>query len=346
VFLIRIVDLTLSPGPSELGFQGFQDDEGVDIAVEPPTHTEGRLLCPLLARTRLKHRPKRTADGDVVIPDQARVRCQASLERVANLLALKHSARRSIRSPLPSVAFEPETPSEARWLSASEGVLGGTGAAGLHSFGMSIELDARTLKGVDDRWDGISLLAEASNQANAMGAFHEYMRVFERAFAREATGLTSLLVRFLDPRFGYDEIEVGHWFVSLRGPATHADKRNRFLLESDVRPYRARLEQAAYDVVFNKASWRMPDVARRRLWDPSCATTNSQGDGIAVSGTRTRARAMFADRWQSYPLDLKRRWVLPPSWWSGDSALRVQSPLHVVPAEVWRPWQSQESHPT
>jgi len=48
-----------------------------------------------------------------------------------------------------------------------------------------------------DRADGLALLVEASGIRHASGRFHEYIRVFERAFGKASRLLALPLAEFL-----------------------------------------------------------------------------------------------------------------------------------------------------
>jgi hypothetical protein len=170
--------------------------------------------------------------------------------------------------------------------------------------------------GLSDREDGVALLVEALSHDHAMGRFHEFIRLFERAFTRPAKTLTSPLNEFLSPRFGYTAAELSRWFEELRDPATHADARTEFLLEADVRPVIDRMEQAAFDVLLNKALWRDPSTDRRDVWAPTAGSTNPRGGAFIVQGTTPVTYGTILDEYGAFPMDLSGVITQRPgSWW-------------------------------
>ena len=92
------------------------------------------------------------------------------------------------------------------------------------------------------------------------------MRLFESGFALEFSQMAKKLTQFLNPAFGYTRSEIASW-IEMRDPLTHADgkRSDLILLDSDVRKVTQRMEQAAYDVLFNKQMWRDRSRSRRNL---------------------------------------------------------------------------------
>jgi hypothetical protein len=79
------------------------------------------------------------------------------------------------------------------------------------------------------------------------------------------------------------------------------------MLDPDVRPYLGRVEQAAWDVLMNKAVWRRPDPARRTVWEPDGGTISEHGDMLVAVDATARVLAELFDRWEEFPLDLETR---------------------------------------
>jgi hypothetical protein len=163
----------------------------------------------------------------------------------------------------------------------------------------------------------LTLLAEALAHDHPTGMFHELLRVFERAFRLTSSKLVAPLGEFLDGAdMGYSRAEVERWLTVLRHPATHADRRAEFVLESDIRPVIPRMMQAAYDVLFNKVIWRTPSIKRRALWHPSTGTT---GDSFGIYLTRGEPLHMeveLLDEVGSYPMSLDAGLPNIPEIWS------------------------------
>jgi hypothetical protein len=188
-----------------------------------------------------------------------------------------------------------------------------------------IELTEETQKGLADRLDGVALLAEALAHEHPTGRFHEYLRLFERAFARPARNLAEPLAEVLDPRFGYTTGEIEHWLGVLRDPATHADARPVFVLEADVRPVVGRIHQAVFDLLMNKENWRSADTARRELWRAPTGTTGMGNDSFATRGEALAITAQLMDPFDAYPMDLGDHEPAAGGLVGADAALRAGS---------------------
>src|SRR6185436_4298514 len=90
------------------------------------------------------------------------------------------------------------------------------------------KLDDVTLSVLQDRLDGVQLLAEALSHDHATGRFHDLLRFFERSFAQRSGLLVKPLGQFLQGADqNYTTREIQHWIE--RGPLTHADRRPDFL---------------------------------------------------------------------------------------------------------------------
>lgn len=78
-----------------------------------------------------------------------------------------------------------------------------------------------------------------------------------------------------------------------------------------------RIEQAAYDVLFNKANWRQTDTRRRDVWKPLTGTSSSKGDIFVTQGMSGGGiQAQVLDQFASYPLHLEAVMTdLPEGWW-------------------------------
>ena len=221
----------------------------------------------------------------MVVPDEARREAQAAIEHAADLIAVTQGTRRSIASAWPPVALSADGDDGRAWLQQARFIDFSGEYQGRSSMTASIELTDEVQRGLRDRLDGVALLAEALAHAHATGQFHEFGRLFERAFAVPMSKVAGPLTAFLRPKFGYTDDEVKHWTETLRDLATHADVRPSFVLESDIRPVIARIQQAAYDVLLDKQSWRSSDPARRELWSPPAGTTSASGDMFIVQGS-------------------------------------------------------------
>ena len=168
-----------------------------------------------------------------------------------------------------------------------------------------------------DRLPALSLIAEAHSHSLAAGKFHEYVRLFEYAFALQFSQLPKKLVQFLKPVYGYTTEEIKSW-TKIRDPLTHADgkKSDEIYLDSDVRSYIQRIEQAAYDVLFNKEKWHDKSRERRDIWAPIAATTNNSGNLVIKQGSEPKLGFQVFDDFGVFPQHLNGIITSPPKeWW-------------------------------
>lgn len=313
VNLVRIAGLILKPSPEPFGRDFFTD--GIRVQIEATPVVDGGRWHIATAQVKLRHVPKRTGDGYVVIPDAARRRGTSAIEVVSNLLSLHHGCSRRLSSPSPYLAFEPETKDERKWLEESLGVLGGLAGQTQQSSGQSIPLTDDTFRALEDRWDGVALLADGRATDRLVSRFVYFLRLIERAFRLPAPLVVAPLLGFLDSRFGYTREELTHWMGQLRGSATHADRRNDLLVDAQVVPYLHRAEQAAWDVLMNKAVWRDPSPDRRAAWEPTSGLASPAGELVAMVGSTLSLQMSLFDRWREFPLELERHVTIPESWW-------------------------------
>jgi hypothetical protein len=330
MLLIRVVGLQTEPAPDS--FEDFSVELGdVRVSSLGSQEREGGLYVVLAGEIELSYPPKRTGDGDLVVPDRERRLIEEAIEASADVVAVAYNLTRQLSSPNPYVAFKAQTEDDRALLDSARGIHDLRGRA-RSSVAIHLRLNQELLDQLRDRLDGVSLLAEARSTGHLTGRFHEFVRFFERAFARPASLLAPLLVQFLHPHFGYTEAELTNWFDTLRNPATHADARPTFVLEGDVRPVIARMEQAAFDVLMNKEHWRDQTVDRRAVWFPSGGTTNADNAVYMVKSTTGRLVSQLTDQWEVYPLDLEAQVRTPAEWWPGpmETLLTAEHPVEVI----------------
>lgn len=285
-----------------------------------PVHHQGEPIGRFYvaaARTRIRVR-----NGTTSIPPLARKTCETAIETIARLMSLDRATGFSISSPMPFVGFRPSV--EANWPKVegllANGPIGGTlvGAVGAVSI-----LDQVSANDLIDRLDGVALLAEAWNAGSALGRYLQLMRLFERAFKLGPGGLTEPLITFLRPSpFKFRAREVRAW-TNARGFSLHADRREEFFLDTDVRPFVERMTQAGMELLANKKRWRHKSPERRDLWKPSTGTTGGM-DIFLTRGHGFNMAVSLVDRFSSYPMLLAGSQeqmdpLLPKgSWMTGD----------------------------
>jgi hypothetical protein len=274
----------------------------------------GALTVVLAGKTSLSRRPKLAGGRLVVVPSAERERCERMLESTANFISVSERSRRSIASPIPCVAFIPANDQERQWLDATEGILEQNQLKDIPT-ASAVPFTAEIATGLIDRLDGVALLAEGLAHEHPTGQLHEHFRVLERAFSCPARLLAAPLLDFLHDRFGYTAAELEAW-IALRDSVSHADAREIFALDADVRPVLWRVEQAAYDTLFKKAVWRDHSSGRRELWMPDGWTSSPDGDVKARVGSTGSLMSRLLDQFGVYPTDLETVHALPEGWWS------------------------------
>jgi hypothetical protein len=316
--LLRLALLQFQPAPAQSTGWTVSDSSGVKLRTIGAWQSQGAFSIIVVGELELSKLPQLDSAAQVIVPELERKQIEATIERLANVVAVTERCRRSITSPSPYVALLPGGDEDKAFLAQATGFSESPVA---HAFVPRVRLpvNSELLAGLDDRSDGLALLAEALSHGHATGRFHELMRVFERAFARSSSKLWPPLAEFLCATpFGYTAEEVKEW-IQIRHPATHADVRPTFLLASDVQPFVARMEQAAYDVLFNKVEWRRPSADRRALLVFDAGTSKADGSDLFIrQGITQEIAAAFMDGFRAYPLDLKA--VLkdvPEDWWCG-----------------------------
>ena len=284
----------------------------------------------------LKRRPKITKTQLVVIPKPERSSLEGALERYANVLAVSEGTKRKMSSPSPCVALVPEDEGDRQFLARASGILQ-QGNSAVPDVGRSFDYLSNS-DAVMDRTDGLDLLAEALSQVHAGGKFRDLVRVFERAFLQTGESLRYSLSEFLsDTIFSYTCDEVKCW-IDLRNRISHADHGSQILLEKDVAWLAHRVEQAAYDVLLNKRTWRSKNTDRRRVWKPIAGTISPYGDRFMMKGQAATLRFRIFDPFRCFSQDLAGGLKeYPETWWT--------APFH---RKDWReqPEQGAHSSPT
>ncbi len=301
-----------------------------DVRVESRRiKTNDKRIVLVVAHVQLDGALEADSNGEIVVPEAPRQRAEAAIEAAANAIAVAEGCGRSIMSPLPCISFIPASPEARAWLSNTKGVATGVNV----EFAMHTSLSPEIMSSLSDRVDGVTLLAETLSHSHGAGRFRESLRVFERAFTLSSTELVDPLSAFLEPAgLGYTCNEVENWVVTLRHPATHADRRPELILESHVRHVLTRIQQAAYDVLFNKARWRTSDTARRELWMPDQWIT-ADGELWIMERTAPTLRVQALDAFRSFPLNVNYHFrQLPDDWWFNVP----ETYTHAVPHTVTR----------
>ncbi|HHL39805.1 MAG TPA: hypothetical protein ENJ37_04815 [Deltaproteobacteria bacterium] len=292
----------------------FGDVSVSTIPIEKSPPVEGKLHLIVKAEIQIQP-PEIDNDGFINLPEKERRLCEATLENVANLIAIFGRCHRSISSVYPCAVLLVDDRDKRKSLDATKGFRAKQSHIIGHHF--QIPVDSNLVSGLQDRLDGVALLAEAYSHRHESGRYREYVRFFEAAFALQFSQLQKKLLQFLNPAYKYTRQEIDNW-ANMRDPMTHADgkKSDYILTETDVMKVTQRMEQAALDVLFNKEKWHDRSRSRRNLWAPIAATTSPTGDLIIRQGSKLSVKGQLFDEFGVFPMDLNAIIQTPPeNWW-------------------------------
>jgi hypothetical protein len=282
--------------------------------------------------------------GYILVPDLQRKQAEAAIEAFANLLAVSTRSSRRITSPVPYLALIPEDREVHERLNRTKGLLLPTGGFASSPFNIS---DDDCLQHLADRLDGVALLAAALTQDHAVGRARELYRFFERAFACNEKYLGKFLKEFLrgtphnfacnekylgkflkeflrGTPHNFSDTEINRWIKS-RGRTIHADRSDEFFLERDCRLISQRMEEAAFDILFNKEEWRSRTAARRIAFPiPIGATSYNCRDMFKRPSAEVPIAYQFLDAFSSYVINLEMNLQmglknLPTDWYHKSS---------------------------
>jgi hypothetical protein len=314
--LVRLAAIGFSKVPLKISVPAVMSSEHVDVeltaAGDLPQAGKYVVIAKAYASVSAL---ESTPAGLLVLPEGPRTNAEVAIERAADLLAVTSRASRQVFSGIPTVALIPENADDERILHAAQGLQ--THAP--HSLQtLCTELDAKAVAGsLNDRWDGVKLMAEAYSHNRMSARYREFVRLFELAFARDFTQMDKKLVQTLSPAMGYSQNEVRAW-QGLRHPFMHADgkKTSEIALESDARRVIQRMEQAAIDILLNKATWGMWSADRRETSTPEAITVDADGTGLVRQGGAPQVEFLLLDEFRAFPMMLGLQHTgLPQTWW-------------------------------
>ena len=246
---------------------------------------------------------------------------RAVAERI-NLLAIGAQASFEALSPRPYIFLEPQNDADRERLGELQRIdlpRLRLGVARLAPGAHRSDVDFRAV--LEDRPHGVALMGAALASKQGIAKLHELIRVFENAFAVGGGRLIDPLTGFLRSHkweLGYTRGEVREWIRELRDPATHADRaRSQVLLDPDVEPRLPRIEQAAYDVLFNKERWHRSDSKRLDRWG-FASMIKRDGSSIVSTGGELGGFDEW-DHMRAFKLDERFRIdEMPPDWHAVD----------------------------
>jgi len=303
--LIRLATIYVDPAPINWEDLRLKFGRAKVLVQKAIRENESMNSFRLLARAfiDLRSYPEITEDHRIVVPENERKAAELAIEAIADLISVAGRCKRSICSPAPTIILQAVNEEEKEWLERSKGMISNRGS--INDTHFNIKITPEVLEALNDRIDGVTLLAEALACQHATGRYREFIRFFERAFKLPINQLEKKLTQFLSGAgLGYGRDEVTKW-IKLRDAATHADgkKTKHLVLESQVKFIVPRMEQAAYDVLFNKKNWKDSSQIRKNVWQPSYATISDK-DIRLIDGSNICFKSITFDEFKAYPKDL------------------------------------------
>jgi hypothetical protein len=301
VYLIRLLILKATrevndlPQPIQVG----------DVVVNAQEFREEKARLLLNARVHLAALPVKDDAGCMVVPQSECHAAEEALVTFANFFSATTRTGRSLTSPVPYLLFEAETDHEEELLETSSGI--SCGFCSVPRLLPRISLDDEMLQALSDRSEGVTFIANAQSEGVVTGAFREYVRLFEAAFDTDKMAvLRRNLYSFLAgaQQLGYTEDEVHRWLDDFRHAVVHTRGKSGHVTELDLMPYIQRVEQAAYDVLFNKKDWRTQSYDRREVWTPDFGTTDQNNSVFITQGRAATLQFSIVDSLAGFPVIL------------------------------------------
>lgn len=250
----------------KLGFKiKSQDGRIIDIKPLHISHEEkGKQTLLMNAEIILRNKPIVNEKNEIIIPKDESRELISAFKIYSNLISVANNCIVGLSGPTPSIGFIFESDEEKLFLDNTNGF---EASLGLIVNFSGIFFDEIYQDQLLDRVEGVSFLATANAQSDNVARFHEYIRLFERAFAASTYTLAKLMYEFISSIKGLDYTfnEIQDWMVETRHGATHADSRDNFIFSQDLNNDIERIKQLAYFVLFNKKIWHNQNTERRDL---------------------------------------------------------------------------------
>ena len=316
--IVRLAIVRLSPTPRTPP-AGFHISRGaVAVQISPIAGESDKSSLRVVVKASISIPPPALdAECFALIPDQERSQCEDAISAASDLLAITTRSRRTVCSATAPLALIPENQADLDLLAQTKAIR----AHAVHSLSMfypQIEFST-AIDALNGRWDGAALLAEAYSHTTMSGRFREFVRLFELAFRCAFTQVDRKLAQTLLPAMGYTRQEIQKW-QALRHPFTHADGRvsNELAFDPDARNIVQRMEQAAMDILFNKAEWGEWSSSRRDTWQPHAISTSETGGLVVRQGSKNVSlEQLMIDEFGRFPRDLGAQHTnLPADWFT------------------------------
>jgi hypothetical protein len=345
VRLLRVALITMGGSPIPAGKELHASFGEIEVETRETRSGDQPGPALVIASTGLSEWPLLNGAHEVVVEEGMRKRLEGAIVLTADLMSVATRTSRSISSPAPWVAFD-EVGAKDRAYLADAISFESQKLVSRHKIVLPLALDDPALLELPgDRADGLAIVAEGLASSHETGRFHEFARLFERAFALGPGDLVKPLSEFLSGAtpLGYTEAEVRNWLTVLRHLATHADRRPEFATASDINPVLARVEQAVIDVLFNKELWRNRSPARRNTYRWLCGITPAAG--LITQGTQPSIVSQLFDGYGTFPLHLGAGfWTPPAHWWLGKMGDPPETAGDPAPVATDRPTRDRD-HP-
>lgn len=291
--LMRFALMILSHGTQSVRRWGYTTRDGVNVSIvgvknakEPndsdqqgggPTFLLPGLFAEgssteILLGAEIDTECERLGTTQVLISGESREAAERAISEMAVVLGIQAEQPWRVVSPMPYLALIAETGEDRKFLDESERIVLPSPALRPVMMGTGLGEPQSLAELLPDRPDGLMLLGAATRAGGGIAKLHELFRLFESGFGRGGLSLLDPLTLFLrsypEWELGYSREEVRFWIEHLRHPATHADLRRskKLVFDADVDRHVPRIEQAAYDVFFNKEKWHSGDHRRQMRW--------------------------------------------------------------------------------
>lgn len=250
------------------------------------------------------------------------------LEDTINLISLSKISGKKIFSCQPSIFLESECDVDSKKLKKVS-KLELTNPVNVAQISVTHLLNFETcLNSLGDRLDGVKIFSEALSANSTSGKFREYIRLFERAFNKENRALIKPLSLFLGSakKLEYNEDEIRNW-ISIRHRLNHSNNKEGFLIDREIIHYIPRVEQAAYDILFNKKLWANKSLDRKDLFQ---FKKRIDKDNRAVVKTKSNEDIglILYDETRTFPVSFMARFEpnkIPKEWWyEGDGKYTLE----------------------
>jgi hypothetical protein len=273
----------------------------------------------------------------LIVPASLRIQCEYAMELAVDGIAVLRRIGRDVSSIAPFIALSDLTPRALERLASCKGLR--RGPQGQFLGYSSVDLaDPVLTSALDDRAEGVSMLAEVLSTNHPVGKYRALLRFFENAFSLSMSQADKKVAQFLaGAQLGYSRDEVREWFA-LRDGSVHGDlkKAPKLVMEADVRHLLPRMQQAAHDVLLNKVEWHSPSSARRTALVHHVASIDRSGQDLRITrGRDAKLVTQALDPFGSYVVDLSGSLAAPrPGWWYPEVDSKVASGRAAVVDEV------------